>query len=66
MRMQNFSRCHHFMKALVCLYLRQLIHGIPVLAANNSSMPEVAGDVGLLVDAEDISFDTGGDKSVND
>jgi hypothetical protein len=54
------------MKALVCLYLRQLIHGIPVLAANNSSMPEVAGDVGLLVDAEDISFDTGGDKSVND
>ena len=29
-------------------------HGTPVLTANNSSMPEVAGDAGLLVDALDV------------
>lgn len=32
-----------------------MAHGTPVLTANNSSMPEVAGDAGLLVDAEDIN-----------
>lgn len=32
-----------------------MVHGIPVLTSNNSSMPEVAGDAGLLVDALDIS-----------
>ena len=30
-----------------------MAHGTPVLTANNSSMPEVAGDAGLLVDAQD-------------
>jgi glycosyltransferase involved in cell wall biosynthesis len=34
--------------------LEAMVHGTPVLAANNSSMPEVAGDAGLLVDAEDV------------
>ena len=29
-------------------------HGTPVLTANNSSMPEVAGEAGLLVDALDV------------
>lgn len=28
--------------------------GTPALTANNSSMPEVAGDAGLLVDAQDV------------
>jgi glycosyltransferase involved in cell wall biosynthesis len=28
--------------------------GCPVIAANNSSMPEVAGDAGILVDARDV------------
>ena len=38
-----------------CLPLIEaMIHGKPVLTSNNSSMPEVAGDAGLLVDAEDI------------
>jgi glycosyltransferase involved in cell wall biosynthesis len=32
-----------------------MMHGTPVLTANNSSMPEVAGDAGLLVDAQDIN-----------
>jgi glycosyltransferase involved in cell wall biosynthesis len=31
-----------------------MIHGTPVLTSNNSSMPEVAGDAGLLVDALDV------------
>lgn len=31
-----------------------MAHGSPVLTANNSSMPEVAGDAGLLVDALSI------------
>ncbi len=31
-----------------------MAHGTPVLTANNSSMPEVAGDAGLLVDAQDV------------
>jgi glycosyltransferase involved in cell wall biosynthesis len=31
-----------------------MAHGIPVLTANNSSMPEVAGDAGILVEAENI------------
>ena len=30
-------------------------HGKPVLTSNNSSMPEVTGDAGLLVDAEDVN-----------
>ncbi len=32
-----------------------MAYGVPVLTANNSSMPEVAGNAGLLVDAEDIN-----------
>jgi glycosyltransferase involved in cell wall biosynthesis len=28
--------------------------GVPVVAANNSSLPEAVGDAGLLVDAEDV------------
>lgn len=31
-----------------------MVYGTPVLTANNSSMPEVAGDAGLLVDAYDV------------
>jgi len=34
--------------------IEAMSHGIPVLTANNSSMPEVAGDAGFLVDAQDI------------
>ena len=34
--------------------LEAMVHGVPALTANNSSMPEVAGDAGLLVDAKDI------------
>jgi glycosyltransferase involved in cell wall biosynthesis len=38
-----------------CLPLVEaMIHGKPVLTSNNSSMPEVAGDAGLLVEAQDI------------
>lgn len=33
--------------------LEAMIHGVPALTANNSSMPEVAGEAGLLVDAKD-------------
>jgi transposase-like protein len=29
--------------------------GMPSLTSNNSSMPEVAGDVGFLVDAENVN-----------
>lgn len=32
-----------------------MIHGVPVVTSNNSSMPEVAGNAGLLVDALDVS-----------
>ncbi|MEZ0121962.1 MAG: glycosyltransferase family 4 protein [Candidatus Reddybacter sp.] len=35
--------------------LEAMVHGTPVLTANNSSMPEVAGDAGLLVDALDTN-----------
>lgn len=35
--------------------LESMVHGTPVLTSNNSSMPEVAGDAGALVDALDIS-----------
>ncbi len=31
-----------------------MLYGVPVLTSNNSSMPEVAGDAGLLVDALDV------------
>jgi glycosyltransferase involved in cell wall biosynthesis len=31
-----------------------MVHGTPVLTSNNSSMPEVAGNAGLLVDPLDI------------
>ena len=31
-----------------------MVHGTPVLTSNNSSMPEVAGDAGLLIDALDV------------
>ncbi len=34
--------------------IEAMAHGTPVLTANNSSMPEVAGDAGLLIDAEDV------------
>lgn len=39
--------------------LEAMVYGTPVLTANNSSMPEVAGDAGLFVDALDI-------KSIHD
>lgn len=35
--------------------LEAMSYGTPVLTANNSSMPEVCGDAGLLVDAFDIN-----------
>ncbi len=34
--------------------VESMSYGVPVLTANNSSMPEVAGDAGLLVDAADV------------
>ena len=34
--------------------IEAMSYGTPVLTANNSSMPEVAGDAGLLVDALDV------------
>ena len=34
--------------------LEAMVHGIPVLTSNNSSMPEVAGNAGLFVDAKDV------------
>ena len=37
-----------------------MTHGTPVLTANNSSMPEVAGDAGLLVEATDVDAITAG------
>jgi glycosyltransferase involved in cell wall biosynthesis len=49
-----------------------MIHGTPVLTSSNSSMPEVAGDAGFLVDALDIgSIENGlhkliGDKAIRD
>src|SRR5207244_13495011 len=33
--------------------LEGMASGVPVLGGNNSSMPEIVGDAGLLVDAED-------------
>ncbi len=32
-----------------------MAYGIPLLTSDNSSMPEVAGDAGLLVDAQELS-----------
>jgi len=47
--------------------LEAMTHGTPVLTANNSSMPEVAGDAGLLVDALDInSIATGLEQLISD
>jgi glycosyltransferase involved in cell wall biosynthesis len=44
-----------------------MVHGTPVLTSNNSSMPEVAGDAGLLVDALDISsIENGLSKLIGD
>jgi len=34
--------------------IEAMIHGVPVLTSDNSSMPEVAGDAGILVDAKDV------------
>jgi glycosyltransferase involved in cell wall biosynthesis len=43
------------------------MHGTPVLTSSNSSMPEVAGDAGLLVDALDVgSIENGLNKLVGD
>lgn len=39
-------------------------HGVPVLTANNSSMIEVAGNAGLLVDAFDVESITDGLKEM--
>ena len=35
--------------------IEAMSYGTPVLTANNSSMPEVCGDAGLLVDAFDVN-----------
>ncbi len=34
--------------------LEAMAHGVPVIAANNSSLPEVVGPAGLLVDPHDV------------
>ena len=34
--------------------LEAMVQGVPVLTSNNSSMPEVAGNAGLFVDAKDV------------
>lgn len=34
--------------------LEVMVHGMPVVASNRSSIPEVVGDAGILVDPEDI------------
>jgi glycosyltransferase involved in cell wall biosynthesis len=34
--------------------IEAMAHGVPVLTSDNSSMPEVAGNAGLLVDARDV------------
>lgn len=34
--------------------LEAMAHGVPVLTSRRSAMPEVVGDAGLLVDAEDV------------
>ena len=44
-----------------------MAYGTPVLTSNNSSMPEVTGDAGLLIDAEDIgSIENGLTKLILD
>jgi len=43
-----------------------MVYGVPVLTSNNSSMPEVAGDAGLLVDALDVdSISEGLEQMIN-
>lgn len=37
-----------------------MVHGVPVLTSNSSSLPEVAGDAGLLVDPLDVTAITAG------
>ncbi len=44
--------------------LEAMVYGVPVLAANNSSMPEVTGDAGLLVDAQSIDSIANGLKQM--
>jgi len=34
--------------------LEVMVHGVPVVASNRSSIPEVVGDAGILVDPENI------------
>ncbi len=47
--------------------IEAMAYGTPVLTANNSSMPEVAGDASLLVDALDTdSIERGLDKLITD
>jgi glycosyltransferase involved in cell wall biosynthesis len=41
--------------------------GVPVVAANRGELPEVLGDAGLLVDAEDVAgFAEAIDSMIND
>ena len=47
--------------------LEAMACGIPVVAANNSSLPEAVGDAGLLVDAYDVQALTNAlSQAVND
>jgi glycosyltransferase involved in cell wall biosynthesis len=40
--------------------------GVPVITSTNSSMPEVAGDAGILVDADSVSSIAGAMKKVTE
>jgi len=47
--------------------LEALSHGTPVISANNSSLPEVLGDAGILVDANNIEeWEKGIHKIISD
>ena len=41
------------MKASACLRLEALACGVPVVGSNASSVPEIVGDAGILVDPKD-------------
>ena len=45
----------HFMKDLGCPPLEAMACGVPVITSNNSSLPEVLGDAGIMIKAEDTA-----------
>jgi len=44
--------------------LEAMASGVPVVASNSSSLPEVVGDAGILVDPRDVDSWTGAMKDV--